>query len=293
MRKAALALAAVITLCVSLAACSEPGASAPPSDDAEGSPSASASAPPAVQILKVPAEGALNFAYAAEIFASPDSFAGREYSGAFRITGSQVIDGTMYYAKALIYDGGAEKNALLDFGSGALPVLTQKDIVFARGVIRGKGKFTYNNSKIEALWLTVTGIEKDASKEGIAAQNKQYSFGAGEYRAANGALTAEITQLNFTGSNMVICFNTNDSSLESAKTYYFDIILHQEGYFAWNFNCGFLIDPLGSANYDTVLLPALQSDKDITVELVPFAGNGVLLYEPMVIDIKLSARAEG
>ncbi len=233
-----------------------------------------------------------SFAHAAEIYADPDAFTGKEYASPFNIISEkqQVEENTIFYANGYIKkSGGIQTLTVLNFADSLAVNLAPNQTVYVYGIIQGKGFVTdESGNRIDLLWLDVTDIEHDAGTANILTENKEYSFGAGEYYAKDGMLSIEIISLNFSQDMLSLSTKTVDGSVKKMTTYYFDIIIHQDGYFAWYNNCNFWIQPNSIVGYDGIPMPVMNSAKDMTIEFVPFSENGKLLYEPLVIDVKLS-----
>jgi len=232
-----------------------------------------------------------SFAHAAEIYADPDAYTGKKYASPFNIISEkqQVEANTMYYANGYIKNGGIRTLTVLDFKDSLAVDLSLNQTVYVYGIIQGKGFVADEaGNHIDLLWLEVTDIELDAGIAHNLTENKEYSFESGEYFATDGMLTIEIMSLNFSRDMLSLNTKTVDSSVKKMTTYYFDIIIHQDGYFAWYNNCNFWIQPDSISGYDGIPMPVMSSAKDMTIEFVPFSENGKLLYEPLVIDVKLS-----
>ncbi len=231
-----------------------------------------------------------SFAHAAEIYANPDAYKGKEFSSPFMIVSErqQTGDTFVYYANG--YSNGSESPAyaVLEFAGGNIPDLQNGSAVYVRGTIQGAGTLSDDKGNaVSMLWLTVTQMETDAGTADIMTPDAQFRFGSGEYKAVQGPLSIEVTLLSFTEDGLMLSTKTTDSSVKGYQTYYFDIIVHQGGHFAWYHNCNFWING-GSAGYDNVPFSLLSSKEDISIEFVPFGKDGELLYEPLVIDIPLS-----
>lgn len=230
-----------------------------------------------------------SFAHAAEIYANPDAYKGKEFSSPFTIVSErrQTGDTFIYYANGYSNGSEAPAYALLEFAGENIPDLKNGSAVYARGTIQGAGALSDDKGNaVSTLWLTVTEMETDSDTAAITTPDAQFRFGSGEYKAVQGPLSIEVTLLSFTEDGLMLSTKTTDSSVKGYQTYYFDIIVHQGGYFAWFHNCKFWIN--GSAGYDNVPFPPLSSEEDISIEFVPFSKDGKLLYEPLVIDIPLS-----
>jgi len=278
------ALTVCLIICLALSGCGEPGPSAQPSLDA-ASPSGTAP----VYTPEAPAPDAIPFTRAKDIYADPQAFRGKAYSNLFQITGAGKTYGEMpaCYAKSVSFLGALDPvYTVLCFPGGMVRALSADDIVYARGVIKGTDTIALDSdTSADALILDISYMEYNAAKAGIVSGNARYEFKEGECKGSSGALSVEITEMFFSADDTVVCVETADSSLTESKTYYFNIIAHQDGYFAWNYRCQFRIDPGSVSNFDYVLFPSLNSEKGMTIEFAPYNRDGEVLYDPVVISV--------
>ena len=232
-----------------------------------------------------------SFAHAAAVYADPDAYKGKEYASPFLIVSEkQLLDGiTVYYATGYINGSAMQTYTVLAFKDTQIPELTVNEPVYARGIIEGTGTLYDDDGNItEMLWLNVADIELDAGLAPVISTDpKKYSFGEGKLSVVNGSLSIEIISLDFSQDQLMLSTKTEDNAVDGFATYYFDIIIHQQGYFVWYHGCNYWING-GIPGYDNVPFPALNSAKDIMIEFVPYSEDGRLLYEPLVLNISLS-----
>lgn len=232
----------------------------------------------------------LSFGHAAEVFANPDAFTGKEYGSPFMIVSEQqqMNASSIYYAQGYISGGAAQTYTVLDFGTGDVLGLVPGEVVYVRGVIEGGGTMVSDTGEsVDVLWITVSEVEKDVTGADISAQTRKVSLAEGACSAASSTLTMEVLSLDFSEDALMLSTRTSDTAVEQFETYYIDIVVHQDGCFAWYAACNFWINS-GSAGYDNIPLPPMDSTKDMTIEFVPFDASGKLLYEPLVIDVPVS-----
>ena len=228
---------------------------------------------------------------ASEIYGNPDAFKGKEYSSLFMIISEkqQYEDKDIYYANGYINESSIEAYTVLSFENGTSPDLAPDDIIYASGIIDGKASlFDDAGNSVDMLWISVGSVEIDAGDANISTNNKKFMFEEGKYIAQNNTLAIEVTSLEFSQDNTILFTKTGDDSVKIRTTYYFDIIIHQDGYFAWYHDCNFWIEPNGEVGYDTIPFPIMDSAKDLAIEFVPYSQNGKLIYEPLTLDIELS-----
>lgn len=228
-----------------------------------------------------------SFGHAAQVFANPDAYAGKEYGSPFMIASErqQMDANSIYYAQGHNGGGAAQTYTVLDFGTGDVPELVPGEVVYVRGVIEGAGTMVGDTGdSVDVLWITVSEVEKDVTGADISAQVRKISLAEGACSATSGTLTIDVLSLDFTEDALMLSTKTLDTGVKQFETYYIDIIVHQEGCFAWYAGCNFWIHP-DAAGYDNIPLPPMDSAKDMTIEFVPFDESGALLYEPLVIDI--------
>jgi hypothetical protein len=238
----------------------------------------------------VPGQGPVCYGHAVEVYADPDGFIGREYGSPFKIVSEaqQAGANTVYYAQGHNGGGKGANYTVLDFGAGEAPRLAGGEVVYASGVIQGKGTVYGDNGKaVDMLWLAVTGCERDAAYAGIVPAARKVTLGGAQYSAASGTLTIEILSLDFTEDAIMLSTKTQDTAVRKFTTYYMDILVHQDGFYASYAGCNYWINP-GSAGFDNVPLPPLDSAKDMIVEFIPFGENGALLCEPLAIEVVLA-----
>jgi len=268
-----------------LAQTPRPSASAVP---APSDPLASPSTPPSAP---VPPPSGYSFADAKEVFANPDAYKEMEYASPFLLASEpQAISDsiTVYYAEGYCNGSKSPCYTVLEFSSTSAPDLKAGSSVYIRGIIQGKGTlYDDTGNSVDMLWLSVTEYETDASAAALPASQQEFRFDDGKYRAVQDTLSIEIIGLTFNDDGLMLSTKTIDTSAQGFTTYYFDIIIHQDGLFAWYPGCNFWID-VGVTGYDNILFPPLDDKKDMTIEFVPFSENGELLYRPLVIDIPLS-----
>jgi hypothetical protein len=297
MRKTAVILL-IALLCLVLASCHALGGLADretdaPEDSAEPArtPKAAASVTPSPAPRATPkpttqgaAGGPISYTRAVEVFAAPDAFAGREYASPFQLAdGAQQMNGiSVCYARG----AGAENAwAVLDFGAGEGPGLTAGDIVYVRGTIQGEGTiYADDGSEVGVLWLVVNELEVDAANAELEVAERTVTLDAASHSATSGTLTIELLSLEFTADNLWISTRTEDTAVRQRTTYYTDILVHQDGYFAGYFSAEYWIVP-GTAGFDNVPLSPLDSGKDLTVEFVPFGEDGAPVCEPLTIAV--------
>jgi hypothetical protein len=276
-----------IAFCLLLAACGKAGTA-----DAEKSPAAPASTESDArqngQSARPSGEKTYNFAHAPEIYANPDAYRGKVYASLFQIIGGkqQFEKKSVYYAAGYVNGDTVKTYTLFSF-KGSVPNLADGDIIYASGTIEGKGAFLDEAGKsTDVLLLNVESIEYDAKKAGIKSVAKEYQFKSGTYKVKSGSLSLELVYLKFTKDELTMGTKTVDSSLKEKKLYLFDIVLHQNGIFAWYRNCNFQMEPNNMESFETIPFPPLDSAKDITMEFVPYSEGRKLLYEPLSIDAK-------
>lgn len=279
MKKAA-AIILIFVICISFGACVKysPGITVSSQASAAETPNLTA------------ASSKLSFAHATDVFSDPDKYKGVTYESPFKITGGeQQLEGkSVYLAAGYIMSNSIKAYAVFDFDDTPIPELSAGDIVYAKGVIEGKGFVSDGEgNSVDVLWLGVNDIERYVDKAGIKSPDKDYTFKDGEYKASSGALSIEVIGLKFAQDSLTLMTKTGDTSAKSKATYYVDIVAHQNGYFSLYSGCDFWIAPNGTAGYDSIPLPAMDSSKDISIDFVPFSEDGKLLYEPLTIDFKL------
>ncbi len=304
--KKAIVILLIVVLCFPFASCRDPAAvwdKIPQNSQASSvtQPPPSASQKPAV--TKGPAAtervapavqsgpASYSLAHYREVYANPDAYKGKTYESLFQVvSGKQQVEGaSVYYANGFTGNSGINATTILHFKSMEAPELSANEVVYARGTVEGKGFLSDGKgNSIDAMWLDVTSIEYDISKANITAQTKEFTFAEGEVVAKNDTLSIEITSLNFTKDNLMLNAKTADTSVKTMETYLFQIIIHQNGYFAWYPGCDIYIQPNGSMAYDSVPFPVMDGTKDITINFVPFGEDGGLLYEPLTVAVKLS-----
>lgn len=232
----------------------------------------------------------LSFGHAAEVFANPDAYAGKEYGSPFMIVSErqQMNASSIYYAQGHNGGGAAQTYTVLDFGTGDAPELVPGEVVYVRGVIEGGGTMVSDTGEsVDVLWITVSEVEKDAANADIFTRARKISLADGVCSAASSTLTMEVLSLDFSEDALMLSTRTSDTAVEQFETYYIDIVVHQDGCFAWYAACNFWINP-GSAGFDNIPLPPMDSTKDMTIEFVPFDASGKLIYEPLMIDVPVS-----
>lgn len=241
------------------------------------------------------AQDTAEFAYSSEVYTDPATYTGKTYAGIFKVaSGEKEIDGSpAYLANRLKFTGGTDDAyTALSFKEGSVPDLPAGGMVYVRGTIKGKKTVDIAlNRKADVLVIEAGYIERDAANARVVSENKEYDFQEGSYKALSGSLSIDITRMFFTRNNMVVCVKTADSTLKDAKTFHFDVIAHQGGIFAWNFDSKFWMDPSSDANYDYMLFPALDYSKDLSLEFVAFDGAYTMLGKPFSINIRLSEEA--
>jgi hypothetical protein len=251
-------------------------------------PSEPQSALPSASVL--PPSG-YSFADAKEVFANPDAYKEMEYASPFLLaSGPQALSDsiTVYYAEGYSNGSQAPCYTVLEFSSDSTPELKTGNSVYIRGIIQGKGTlYDDTGNSVDMLWLRVKEYETDAGAATLPAPQQEFRFDEGKYRAVQDALSIEVIGLTFSDDGLMLSTKTIDTAAQGFTTYYFDIIIHQDGLFAWYHACNFWIDA-GVTGYDNIPFPSLDDKKDITIEFVPFSENGELLYRPLVIDIPLS-----
>lgn len=290
--KKAAAFILISIMCIALAACgASPTAKIQPTDTP---------VPPPVKTA--PVGEVVSFAHGNDVYAYPEKYTGKKFAALFQIVSSlqPFEDKSVYYAKRLIYTGAPDTAYTILTWKGEIPTLSAPDIFYIWGTVKERKTITINKKPIDALLIEADGYEKDAAKADIPSDSLQYTFDDGKCAAdietvsgtgsdaVKRTFTLNINRLIFSRSDLTICTKTEDTSLDSSKYYHFDIILHQNGYFAWCYNNRFWMG-LGSVdNYDYTPFPALDCKKDITAEFAPFDSTGKLICEPFVIGIKIS-----
>lgn len=289
MRKAAALIIAII-MCAVLAGCG--GA-----DTVFEQPSGDSSSfvPPEYTPVS-PAGDAIPFTRAGDVNANPEAYKEKAYYNLFQIiyTGRAYNGIAACYAKSLSNIGATDDTyTALCFPSGILRPLSSGDIVYARGIIKGEGNIDIDSTKkAKALIMYVSNIEYNAANANILTDSARYVFSGGKYKAVSGHMSIEITEMFFSGNNTVIGTNSADGSLTEDKIYHFNIIVHQDGFFAWKYDCKFRMDPSSLNNYDNTLFPPIMSDKDLYIEFAPFDDIGTPLYDPLYISLTLSEEAK-
>jgi hypothetical protein len=279
--KRSIASAAAIALCALLGGCF--GGSAP---SIESAPPALTQGAPTAQAGGL---DAYSYGHAAEIYADPDAYTGKTYSSLFMVGEKQEYEGkTVYYAAGYKKDTSLNTITVFDFGNGEAPDVASGEIVYAWGVIEGGGFISdESGSTTAAMWLGVGGMEFDVSKADIRGKEKTYSFKDGEYTAKSGTLSIEVMSLGFSQDAMMLNTKTSDTSVKNTETYYFDIMIHQDGYYAFYPGCDFWMQPDGMVSFDNIPFSVLDSAKDIKIGFMPFGEDGSLICGPLTIEIKL------
>lgn len=229
----------------------------------------------------------LSFAHADLVYADPEAYKGQKYASPFKI-----LSEPMWYQDVLVcYAVGASNSDIktytaLDF-VGEAPQLTVDETIYVRGAIDGEGYiFDDDGNTVDLLWLDVEEIEREKVSTDAEQTGKDISFEEGEFAAQSDTLSIEVLSLTFQQNTMFLSTKTIDEAAEELTTYYFDIILHQDGHFSWYHDCNYWINK-GIAGFDNVPFPIMQVDKNMTIEFVPFSEDGELLYEPLVIELEL------
>lgn len=229
----------------------------------------------------------LSFAHADLVYADPEAYKGQEYASPFMIlTEPAWIEDVLVCYAVGFSNTDMQTYTALNF-KGEAPELAVDEAIYVRGTIGGEGYvFDDNGNTVDLLWLDVEEVEKELVISDAEHAGKDIGFDDGEFVAKSDTLSIEVISLSFEQNTMFLSTKTIDEAAEEFTTYYLDIIMHQDGYFAWYHDCNFWIDK-GIEGFDNVPFPIMQTDQNITIEFVPFSEDGKLLYEPLVIDLEL------
>ena len=260
---------------------------ATPQPTLEATPEPSKTEEPAPDSQDLKAQDSLSFAHADLVYADPEAYKGQAYASPFMI----LTEPTWFEDLLVCYAVGFSNTDMQTYTAlnfkGEAPELAVDETIYVRGTIGGEGYiFDDNGNTVDLLWLDVEEVEKEKTFSDTEQTGKDISFDEGEFAGQSDTLSIEVISLSFEQETMLVSTKTIDEAAEGFATYYLDIIIHQDGYFAWYHDCNFWIDK-GITGYDNVPFPIMQTDKNMTIEFVPFSEDGKLLYEPLIIELEL------
>ncbi len=195
-------------------------------------------------------------------------------------------EGSFWYESVGWVDQEVPNNfTLLEWGqSQTSPDLAVGDIVYVLGTVGADVVGTdENGNKIPLPHVKVTSVEKDASTADLFTTANNRSFTDQIY--TQDSLTVELQEISFEEDQTLVILESQDSSLTDFATYYYDIILHQDGYAFWYADCNVILFTGNSTSRDTVPFCAFDSQKPLTVEIHIKDEIGNRLYDPIFFEV--------